>query len=238
MMSKWHIWRTFCHSKTTHKCCKYASNILDRSFTTAANSQEIGFTKLSVSVFWAHCPICVALCRYRMRHSKSTNFNILTYFKGYQSVGIVASWLPKLQQGVLIGKMDLCRQDVQNIRPTRILLQFSSQIFDPQRYKTSLEAQKRLSMKGTNANSNLTWHVEIRNLQSIAEFVVDMTQKSLAMWRTNRRRRLCNNNLDLDYQDKKRKNSNKRMGQENIRKPSPNLKKKGFLQSLHSREEE
>ena len=28
------------------------------------------------------------------------------------------------------------------------------------------------------------------------------------------------------------------MGQENIRKRRPNLKKKGFLQSLHSREEE
>jgi len=76
----------------------------DKSFTTAANSQEIGFTRLSVPIFWAHCPICVALCRYRMRHSKSTNFNILTYFRGYQSVGIVASWLPKLQQGVLIEK--------------------------------------------------------------------------------------------------------------------------------------
>lgn len=88
--------------KQPKECCKYASNIIDKSLTTAANSQEIGYTKLSVSIYWAQ--ICVALSGYLIRHSKSTNFNILTYLRGYQSVGIVASWLPKLQRGVLIEK--------------------------------------------------------------------------------------------------------------------------------------
>lgn len=83
-------------------------------------------------------------------------------------------------------------------------------------------------MKGTNANSNLTWHVEIRNLQSIAEFVVDMTHESLAMWRTYKMRRLCHNNLDLDYQDKKRKNSNKGWGKRTLESEVQTWRRKVF----------